>query len=127
MGAKADYHLLFNTVNGFINGYWLSHFAPEDKIDMTTDARLIAGALVFIAGFLINQYHDQLLISLRKGKTIGYQIPFGGLFRFVSCPNYLGEIISWLGFFIVTLSLPALAFLVWTMVNLIPRALDHQK
>ena len=119
--------ILFNTVNGFINGYWLSHFAPEDKFVLSTDVRLLAGAIVFVIGFLINQYHDQLLIGLRKEKTTGYQIPYGGLFRFVSCPNYLGEIISWLGFFIVTLSLPALAFLVWTLVNLVPRALDHHK
>ena len=119
--------IFFNTVNGFINGYWLSHFIPGDRIELNTDIRLVVGAFIFIIGFLINQYHDQLLISLRKHKSTGYQIPFGGFFRFVSCPNYLGEIISWLGFFIVTLSLPALAFLVWTMVNLIPRALDHHK
>jgi len=119
--------IFFNTVNGFINGYWLSHFIPEDKVDLHTDIRLVIGAMVFATGFLLNQYHDHLLISLRKDKTTGYQIPYGGLFRFVSCPNYLGEIISWLGFFIVTLSLPALAFLVWTLVNLVPRALDHHK
>lgn len=119
--------IFFNTVNGFINVYWLAHFAPEDKINLLSDARLFVGAVVFLAGFMINQYHDNMLINLRKGKNTGYQIPYGGLFKFVSCPNYLGEIISWLGFFIVTLSLPALAFLVWTMVNLIPRALDHHK
>ena len=119
--------IFFNTINGFINGYWLSHFAPEDKVDLHSDIRLLVGAFVFILGFLINQYHDQLLLDLRKENNTGYKIPYGGLFRFVSCPNFLGEIITWLGFFIVTLGLPALAFLVWTMVNLIPRALDHHK
>jgi 3-oxo-5-alpha-steroid 4-dehydrogenase 1 len=119
--------IFFNTVNGFINGYWLSHFAPEDKVILSTDVRLFVGAVVFLTGFMINQYHDDLLINLRNGKNTGYLIPYGGLFKFVSCPNFLGEIISWLGFFIVTLSLPALAFLVWTMANLIPRALDHHK
>jgi steroid 5-alpha reductase family enzyme len=119
--------ILFNTVNGFINGYWLAHFAPEDKIDFNSDLRIVIGALVFITGFMINQYHDLLLLNLRKGKNTGYQIPYGGLFKFVSCPNFLGEIITWLGFLIVTISLPALAFLVWTMVNLIPRSLDHHK
>lgn len=119
--------IFFNLVNGFINGYWLAFFAPEDKIDFNTDVRIIIGVAIFFTGFIINQHHDSLLINLRKGVKTGYQIPYGGLFKFVSCPNYLGEIISWLGFFIVTLSLPALAFLVWTMVNLIPRAIDHHK
>lgn len=119
--------IIFNTINGFFNGYWLAHFAPQDKVDLNTDIRLIVGAIVFISGFLINQYHDDILISLRKGKTTGYQIPHGGLFKFVSCPNFLGEIITWLGFFIVTAGLPAFAFFVWTLVNLIPRAIDHHK
>jgi steroid 5-alpha reductase family enzyme len=119
--------IIFNTINGFFNGYWLAHFAPQDKVDLNTDIRLIVGAIVFITGFLINQYHDDILISLRKGKTTGYQIPHGGLFKFVSCPNFLGEIITWLGFFIVTAGLPAFAFFVWTLVNLIPRAIDHHK
>lgn len=119
--------IFFNLVNGFINGYWLANFTPENKTDFDTNLRIVIGAVVFLAGFIINQYHDTLLINLRKGTNTGYQIPYGGLFRFVSCPNFLGEIITWLGFFIVTQSLPALAFLVWTMANLIPRALDHHK
>jgi hypothetical protein len=119
--------IFFNLINGFINGYWLAHFAPVDKIDYSTVLRIIVGTMVFLTGFIINQYHDNLLINLRKGDNTGYKIPFGGLFKFVSCPNFLGEIITWLGFFIVTLSLPALAFLVWTLANLIPRAIDHHK
>ena len=119
--------ILFNTVNGFINGYWLAHFAPEDKILLSNDTRMVVGALIFSIGFIINQYHDQILINLRKDNKTGYQIPYGGLFKFVSCPNFLGEIITWTGFFVVTLSLPAMAFLIWTLVNLVPRALDHHK
>jgi 3-oxo-5-alpha-steroid 4-dehydrogenase 1 len=119
--------ILFNTVNGYLNGYWLSHFAPVTGNNMFTNFRLIIGVLIFLTGFIINQYHDRLLINLRHGQNTGYQIPFGGLFKLISCPNYLGEIISWFGFFIVTLGLPAFSFLVWTMVNLLPRALDHHK
>lgn len=119
--------IFFNVVNGFINGYWLLRFVPEDKIEISTDIRIIIGTAVFFTGFLINLHHDGLLINLRKASDTGYSIPEGGLFKFVSCPNFLGEIIAWIGFFIVTLSLPALAFLIWTLVNLIPRALDHHK
>lgn len=117
--------IFFNSVNGSINGYWLAHFVPETN--QYFYIRLVAGVILFLTGFGINQYHDRILISLRKGSQTGYQIPYGGLFKWVSCPNFLGEIISWLGFFILTFGLPAFAFLIWTMVNLIPRAIDHHK
>lgn len=119
--------VLFNTVNGFLNGYWLSHFAGNTVPDEGSELRIIAGALLFVGGFAVNKYHDSVLIQLRKVTKSGYQVPVSGLFRFVSCPNYLGEIIAWTGFLLVTLSLPALSFLVWTLVNLVPRAIDHHQ
>ncbi len=119
--------ILFNTINGFFNGYWLAHFVPDGTDKVLSNARLIIGGIVFLSGFLINQYHDRLLIQLRKDNTAGYRIPHGGFFKLISCPNYLGEIITWTGFLIVTSSLPAFAFLIWTLVNLVPRALDHHQ
>jgi 3-oxo-5-alpha-steroid 4-dehydrogenase 1 len=47
------------------------------------------------------------------------------MYRFISCPNYLGEIMIWTGWAIATWSLAGLSFLVWTMANLIPRARAH--
>lgn len=54
-------------------------------------------------------------------------IPSGGLYRFVSCPNYLGEIIEWSGWALATWSLGGLSFAVWTAANLLPRAISHHK
>lgn len=119
--------ICFNLVNGFLNGYWLSYFVPDYPNAKSIIPQLIAGAVVFLAGYVINKYHDKLLLDLRKNSDGGYLIPRGGLFRYVSCPNFFGEIITWVGFLIVTQSIAALTFLVWTMVNLIPRALDHHK
>ena len=90
-------------------------------------ARLFAGFAVFVAGFALNQYHDRILIGLRKPGSGEYSIPYGGLFRYVSCPNFFGEIIEWAGFAVMVWSLPGLAFFVWTFVNLVPRALEHHK
>jgi len=59
---------------------------------------------------------------LRRPQESGYKIPYGGLFRWVSCPNYLGEIVIWTGWAVTTWSLPGLAFALWTATNLIPRA-----
>jgi len=119
--------ILFNTVNGFLNGYWLANFAPHYDNNLLVTVRLIIGITVFFLGFVINKYHDWLLIKLRENSGNGYKIPYGGFFKYVSCPNFLGEIISWLGFFIVTISLPALSFFIWTMANLTTRALDHHR
>ena len=69
---------------------------------------------------------DNKLISLSKEK-MGYKIPQGKMFKYVSCPNYLGEIIEWLGFFMIAPSLASLSFFLWTSFNLIPRAINHHK
>jgi hypothetical protein len=119
--------LIFNVINGFLNGFWFVHFATDYKPGIIINLRLIGGAIIFLSGFAINKYHDAILIKLRPTSGNGYKIPYGGLFKYVSCPNFLGEIISWTGFAIVAFNLPALSFLVWTLVNLTTRALDHHK
>jgi 3-oxo-5-alpha-steroid 4-dehydrogenase 1 len=118
---------IFNIINGFLNGYWFVQFATNYRSGVLTDLRLIAGVIIFFSGFAINKYHDSILIKLRPTSGNGYKIPYGGLFKYVSCPNFLGEIISWTGFALVAFNLPALSFLVWTLVNLTTRALDHHK
>ena len=55
----------------------------------------------------------------------GYQIPRGGMFELVSCPNYLGETIEWSGYAMCTGSLAGLAFAFYTFANLAPRAQQH--
>jgi steroid 5-alpha reductase family enzyme len=117
----------FNIVNGFLNGYWFVQFAGDYKPGVLINIRLISGVVIFFSGFIINKYHDNILINLRPTSGDGYKIPHGGLFKYVSCPNFLGEIISWTGFALVAFNLPALSFLIWTLVNLITRALDHHR
>ncbi|HRP89862.1 MAG TPA: DUF1295 domain-containing protein [Edaphocola sp.] len=114
----------FNLVNGFFFGYFLGNFHVYDQNWLTTP-NFIFGFFIFIFGMGVNWHSDNILIGLRKENDIGYKIPFGGLFRFVSCPNLLGEIIEWLGFAILSWSLPGLAFFVWTFANLVPRAIAH--
>jgi hypothetical protein len=119
--------IFFNLVNASLNGYWLGFVAPPYPADWMTDPRFIIGALIFVTGFLINQLSDKKLIGLRKGGKTGYFIPRGGLFNYISCPNFFGEIVEWSGFAIMAWNFPALSFAVWTAANLIPRAIDHHK
>jgi 3-oxo-5-alpha-steroid 4-dehydrogenase 1 len=119
--------ILFNLVNASLNGYWFGFVAPSYPENWITDPRFIIGGLVFITGFIINQMADRKLIGLRRGGSSGYFIPRGGLFNYISCPNFFGEIVEWTGFAIMAWNLPALSFAVWTAANLIPRAMDHHR
>ncbi|KAI8099051.1 3-oxo-5-alpha-steroid 4-dehydrogenase-domain-containing protein [Halteromyces radiatus] len=111
----------FNLVNAYINGYWV---ATHD--DFRFDLATLVGGCVWCTGFISNIYHDSILFDLRK-KSDGYSIPNGGLFKYVSCPNYFSECVEWIGFALVCRSAPSLWFALGTMSNLIPRAYkSHQ-
>lgn len=116
---------IFNSINGYLNGSYLSTFGPEYSLDWLIDPRFIIGFLVFGVGFAINRHSDNLLRNLRKPGERDYKIPRGGFFKLVSCANYFGEIIQWYGWAIATWSLPGILFAVWTTLNLFPRARAH--
>jgi steroid 5-alpha reductase family enzyme len=119
--------VVFNVVNGSFLGYYLGNFHLENTPSLFNDIRFIAGTLLFFTGLITNTSADESLIRLRKMSETGYQIPQGGLFRWISCPNFFGEILEWLGYALLCWSLPALAFFIWTFCNLVPRALDHHR
>ena len=115
------FSLVFNMLNGFTNGYGIYVLGDYGTSSPASPA-FITGAAVFIAGFLINLSSDHILRTLRKSGERGYKIPSGGLFSFICSPNYLGEILEWTGWAILTLSPAGAAFLVFTVANLAPRA-----
>ncbi|MBN1189866.1 MAG: DUF1295 domain-containing protein [Dehalococcoidales bacterium] len=117
--------LLFNAVNSYLNGRYLYNFSGGYADSWLGDARFICGAMLFAAGFVINRHSDSVLRCLRLPGESGYKIPFGGLHRWISCPNYLGEIMIWSGWALATWSLAGLSFALWTAANLIPRARSH--
>lgn len=117
--------MLFNVYNGYINGRYLGVEGEFYASSWLSDPRFLIGIGLFIAGAAINFHADQVLINLRKPGETGYKIPHGGLYRWISCPNYFGEILEWIGWAILTWSLPGLVFAVWTAANLAPRAITH--
>jgi protein-S-isoprenylcysteine O-methyltransferase Ste14 len=119
--------ICFNLVNGFINGYYFGTVSDGYNLEWFYDIRFMAGVLLFVVGMAINLRSDNILLSLRQSSSNGYSIPTGGLFKFVSCPNFFGEMLEWTGFAIMTWSPAALTFAIWTVVNLVPRALDHHR
>lgn len=133
-GAQKDMPLsivasgfLFNAINGYLNGRYLFSFAPAHLSSgaWPSDPRLYLGIALFAAGYAVNHHADRVLMNLRKPGETGYKIPHGGLYRFISCPNYFGEIIEWFGWALLTWSPAGLVFAVWTTANLLPRAISH--
>jgi 3-oxo-5-alpha-steroid 4-dehydrogenase 1 len=110
----------------YLNARWLFTFGPWLGAQWFGDVRYLVGGVLFVGGFLLNVHSDELLLRLRRARR-DYALPRGGGFRWVSCPNYLGELIEWTGWALATWSLSGLAFLVWSASNLVPRALAHHR
>lgn len=117
----------FNLVNGYTNGRWLFELTPGYLPGWFTGARFVVGVALFVAGMAVNLHADATLRALRGDGERGYKVPHGGLYRWVSCPNYLGEMVEWAGFALATWSPAAAAFAAWTVANLLPRALAHHR
>ena len=117
--------ILFNTVNGSINGYYLGSMETY-TLGYSSNWNFILGVLLFSVGMVINIKSDNILLKL-KSQGNGYQIPNGFLYKYVSCPNYFGEILEWTAFALMTWSWAGLSFMIWTIANLIPRAVKGHR
>ena len=115
---------VFNLVNGNVIGY--SFTIVDNKSVNPSEDLFFIGIALFFAGMVINLNADNKLMTLKQTGS-GYVIPKGGLYRFISSPNYFGEIAEWLGFALASGHLAAWSFFIWTVANLVPRALAHHK
>ena len=82
--------------------------------------------IVAFIGWFINVDSDNRLSKLRELHK-GYVIPNEGLFKYSTCPNYLGEMIQWFAFSFATRSRALFAFALWTVANLAPRSKAYWK
>lgn len=117
--------ILFNSLNGYNNATALT--AAGNAAAPLFTPHFLAGAMVFLAGFGIHFHADRTIRNLRRPGERTYRVPTGGLFRWVSSPNYLGEIIQWIGWAVMTWSLAGLAFALFTVCNLAPRAISNHR
>ena len=116
--------ITFNLLNGYMQGEWIFHLAPQD---MYTESWLyspqfITGTILFFTGMAINIQSDHIVRHLRKPGDTNHYLPQKGLFRYVTSANYFGEIVEWCGFAILTWSASGAVFAWWTFANLVPRA-----
>ena len=116
----------FNVLNAYLNARFVSHLGHYET-SWLADSRFLFGALIFVVGMSLNMHADRILLRLRQAAATQYVVPKDGAFRYVSCPNYLGEILEWTGWAIATWSPAGFAFAVFTFGNLAPRARSNHR
>ncbi|KAF8305586.1 hypothetical protein DL93DRAFT_2089432 [Clavulina sp. PMI_390] len=128
MSSRSPTHIIvplvaiaFNTCNGSLNGAYIGSLAkaaaPLTVPLPVTFWLSMAGATLGLVG---NIWHDEVLVQIRKSKPAPpngskdsagtenrprYSIPYGGLYKLVSFPNYLCEWFEWTCFGLATSSL----------------------
>jgi len=114
----------FCAYNGLMQGGWLVWCGNGGPAPSSLAFRL--GMAAWAGGAALNYAADGALRRMRAGRPAGhYALPAGPLFL-VACPNYLGEMIEWAGWACASGGrLPAVAFAVYTVANLAPRAKAH--
>lgn len=114
--------MTFYIINSYLIGYYFGALKAY-PLEWLWDPRFLIGMAVFTFGFVVNIQSDNILMRLRGPGESGYKIPKGGMYKYVSCPNYLGEILEWVGFAIMSWSLMGLVYAFWVALPLIPQAI----
>ncbi|MGY1863981.1 3-oxo-5-alpha-steroid 4-dehydrogenase [Nocardia gipuzkoensis] len=118
-------------LHGYLNGSFFGHdYLGQYGPEWLTDPRFLLGLVVYLGGFALLVRSESIVRNLRDKANPGaaeYRIPYGGGFRFVSSPAYLGELIAWAGFALATWSLAGVVIFLITAGNLVPRAFATHK
>ena len=116
----------FNIVNVNLQAFGI-YYLTDYSQDWMYSYIFFFGLFIFLIGMYINIKSDYHIIALRRDKGPGYHLPSKFMHKYISSPNYFGEIIEWLVWSILTWSISGAVFALWTIANLFPRALAHHK
>lgn len=108
---KNSFH--YWVLSGFNMAYWLYRADAPTATSTPNPALLYAGLAIYLVGELGNLNAHLVLRGLRSsgGKERG--IPHGFGFSLVTCPNYMFEVLSWIGVWLASgLSWGVLFFIV---------------
>lgn len=120
--------VVVTALHGYLHGAFISNYGDHLTDAWLHDARFWAGIGLYLTGMALNLHSDAVLRSLRtreeveRGEKV-YRMPRRGGFIFVTNPQYLGELMAWVGFAMVTWSLAGVFILAISAANLVPRAI----
>jgi 3-oxo-5-alpha-steroid 4-dehydrogenase 1 len=124
--------MMVTTLHGYLSGYYLSRYADHLTPEWLCDGRFIVGLALYIGGLALNVHADAMVRRLRSREEVArgtkvYRIPRGGGYHFVSNPQYLGELVLWTGYALLTGSLAGVFILALSAANLVPRAIANHR
>lgn len=112
-------------LHAWLYATWLGELGGLDA-SWLSSPRLWFGLGLYGLGYGLILHTEHVLRQLRASRTVadddGYKIPYGGGFRWVSSPHYLGEILAWTGLMAATGCPGGLFIWAITLANLVPRA-----
>ncbi|CAO3613135.1 unnamed protein product [Cunninghamella blakesleeana] len=131
-GQSVLQHVLIisSSYAGFsISQLYFTSLVPTHLINKT---EINLGILLFFIGEGINYYHHIILSNLRNEGSKEYKIPTDGLFQYIWCPHYLGEIISFISMTLLSQHMVVLMLQISSAAYLAVRAYNtrlwyHQK
>jgi 3-oxo-5-alpha-steroid 4-dehydrogenase 1 len=133
-GKKASFSItvmalgMFVTaLHGYLNATWFTSLGAHLTNAWFSDPRFLLGLAVYAIGYGTILRSEYIVRHLRDTPGTDYRIPYGGAYRWVSSPQYLGELTAWAGFSIMTWGLPGVMIFLISAGNLVPRAFQTHK
>ena len=117
--------MAFNLMNSLLLGSSIFLFPSQEYAHAAEYALRPAtwiGIALFVGGAWLHIKSDSIIRHLRKPGDTRHYLPQGCMYRYVTSANYLGELVEWTGFAILTWSAAGAVFALWTFANLAPRA-----
>jgi protein-S-isoprenylcysteine O-methyltransferase Ste14 len=123
--------IAFCVTNTYLNAHALFEQELMIRSKRSIDGAFLCGVTLWLLGLLANWQSDAITRNLRRSpediKLQRYAIPYGGLYRYVSAPNYFAEFVEWTGFAVAAQTWAAFSFALWTFCNLYPRARSNHQ
>ncbi len=125
--------MFVTAMHGYLNATFFTEYGEHlQTIDWFTDPRFMIGIIIYYFGYILTVHSEAVVRNLRDPNDLEsgkeeFKIPYGGGYKYVSSPTYLGELIAWAGFSIMTWSWAGVLIFCITAGNLIPRAFATHK
>lgn len=124
--------MFVTAIHAYMNATWFTELGTHLTSAWLSDPRFWIGLGVYACGYGLILHSEAVVRNLRPKNPEAdagpdYKIPYGGGYRYVSSPTYLGELTAWTGFSIMTWGLPGVVIFLISAGNLVPRAIVTHK